>query len=65
MKFSVFFKTPNAVVTAIDTTHHHAGALNKNSLSAMEKVANKFVKFGEQVEIEFDTEEGTATVVPR
>ncbi len=29
-----------------------------------EKLGNKFISYGEYVTIEFDTEEGTATVVP-
>jgi hypothetical protein len=30
----------------------------------MRRVAKRFVKYGEYVTVEFDTEAGTATVVP-
>ena len=77
MKFQVTFKTPDAVEDSIKDAcgslpgnDHEApvikGRLNPyhNDVYACQQVAEKFVSYGEYVTIEFDTEKGTATVIP-
>lgn len=51
MKFSLTFKTP-------DVTDQ----LNEEQLEEAQPLLDKFLTHGEYVEIEFDTELGTATV---
>lgn len=58
MKFTVVFKTPDAVCNAVN-------ALNIDDLEQEDaaQFANKWVEYGEYVRIEFDTNAGTATVL--
>jgi hypothetical protein len=70
MKFIVTFKTPDAVLDAIERELPPAivGNQEEESLRAyeVEKLAEfvaKWVRYGEYVDIEFDTEAGTATVL--
>ena len=59
MKFSITFKTPDAVEEAIyDHTY------DDNKQEEMRALTDKFVRYGELITVEFDTETGTATVVP-
>jgi hypothetical protein len=59
MKFTVTFKTPDAVQYALEELP--AGA---DWRKEAQKVTDKFVEYGEYVRIEFDTQTQTATVVP-
>ena len=75
MKFNVTFKTPDAVYETVkDISEQEACEVvdidencDKQSeiRTELEDFASKWVKFGEIVTIEFDTEKGTAIVVPQ
>lgn len=56
MKFTVTFKNPDAVSSSLQD-------YPEDQREEMEEFANKFLAFGEYVDIEFDTEKGTAKVV--
>jgi len=58
MKFTVTFKTPDAVQHALDELPADA------DWESTQKVLDKFVEYNEYVRVEFDTEKGTATVLP-
>ncbi len=80
MKVLVIFKTPEAVDDAVQEAAGYqcadpAEAANEveaeerqhalaDFRDAARKVIGKFVKYGEYVTVEFDTEAGTATVIP-
>jgi hypothetical protein len=76
MKLKVNFKTPDALSHAImrelfydvedisELTTDGAEALQDHMKDTMKEL-EKWVEFGECVTIEFDTDKGTATVVPR
>lgn len=57
MKFIVFFKTPDAVDYAVED-------LSEEEQDIAKQFARKFVEYGENLQVEFDTEKGTATVLP-
>lgn len=57
MKFTVLFKTPDAVDYSIDHLSYEEKVEAKEA-------AEKFIEYGEYVRIEFDTETKTATVLP-
>lgn len=57
MKFTVTFKTPDAVDYAIED-------LSEEEREEAKETARKFIEYGEYVRIEFDTETKTATVLP-
>jgi hypothetical protein len=57
MKLHITFKTPDAVDYAVD---EHGQEFKEE----IKKTTNKFVRYGELVTIEFDTETQTATVLP-
>jgi hypothetical protein len=77
MKLRVSFKTPDAVEYAIqgelvyaitdeNQNNPDAVAEAREQLKAdLEAVTNKYVRYGEEVTLEFDTETGTAIVVPK
>lgn len=59
MKFIVCFKCPDALYEATRLIY------DEGDREDAEEMARKFVKYGEEVRIEFDTEAGTALVLPR
>jgi hypothetical protein len=77
MKFTVYFKTPDAMHYAIEEaiewvgyeddqppTDSEAAEEEKYKITeAMNAVAEKFMKYGEVITVEFDTEAKTATVL--
>jgi hypothetical protein len=69
MKFIVTFKTPDAVLDAIERELPRAiegteeEGLRAYEAEKLEAFAAKWVRYGEYVDIEFDTEAGTATVL--
>ena len=58
MKFTVTFKTPDAVQYALEELPADA------DWEQAQAVIDKFVEYNEYVRVEFDTEAKTATVVP-
>lgn len=77
MKLRVCFKTPDTVEYAINGALVYAITdENANDPEAVDearhqlkedlkKVTEKYVSYGEEVTLEFDTETGTAIVVPK
>ncbi len=73
MKFTITFKTPDAISEAIDTfleerpwCHSYCPEHcdNPDEVSReMRSVAEEYVKYGEYLTVEFDTEAKTATVI--
>lgn len=59
MKFTVTFKTPDALDEAIIDASQDMADRNK-----MRATAKPFVEYGEYISVEFDTETKTAIVVP-
>ena len=57
MKIKVMFKTPDVLEYALDD-------LSDDDTYDVKQQLKKFIQYGECVTIEFDTEAGTATVVP-
>lgn len=78
MKFTVNFKTPDAVEYALvnEFQYEHPdenglvpvskGRLNKEHAKVSDclDLTDKFVSWGEYIAVEFDSEAGTATVIP-
>jgi hypothetical protein len=74
MKFRVSFKTPDVLADALarvaydpDCDCVDCDRLEEQAAydrASVEEIACKFIKYGEVITIEFDTEQGTATVVP-
>ncbi len=76
MKVRVTFKTPDAVQDSVDREVERAvdhvyrdGAESKQEAAddlrfQAVRAISKWVKYGECVTVEFDTEAGTATVIP-
>lgn len=56
MKFTLMFKTP-------DVLEQLKEDVQSSELEIAEKLASKFLKYDELIEVEFDTEKQTATVV--
>ncbi len=57
MKFTISFKTPDALSDAVED-------VDEADRAAVEAVAGKFIEYGEYVNIEFDTKTGEAKVLP-
>lgn len=55
MKYTITFKTPDAV-------HYATEDMNEDDKAEAQRVASIFVKYGEVVSIEIDTEAETARV---
>jgi len=70
MKFRVTMKTPDALDYALEDLEEqmieHA-FLDKDErdeqINEARDFANRWIKWGEYIEVEFDTKEGTATIV--
>lgn len=56
MKFTVTFKSPDAVDDAL-------ADIPANQRKKAEKICEEFFKYGEYVYVEIDTDAGTATVL--
>jgi CRISPR/Cas system-associated protein Csm6 len=76
MKVVVSLKDPDGFADSVNETvkrevsklgldHDEAAAVEEKRLDKAWKALGKFVQYGEYVTIEFDTDAGTATVVPR
>jgi hypothetical protein len=64
-KITVHFKTPDAVDAAIfDATGTEVHGNPTEEQQEIKDALGKFIQYGESVQIEFDIEAGTATVVP-
>ncbi len=77
MKFTITFKTPDVVTDTVydqikmkmyqeeedisELTEEHYAEIEEQTDREKQKVA-KWIKYGEYVTIEFDTDKGTATV---
>lgn len=59
MKFTLSFKTPDVLDQLNDMID------DPEEKAQADLVANKFLKYGEYVNIEFDTENQTAKVLPK
>jgi len=57
MKIRISFKTPDAVDYAIEH-------LDENVRNEIKEDLATWIKYGESIKIEFDTDEKTATVLP-
>jgi hypothetical protein len=72
MKFRVVFKTPDAVEDALrsdlpepaDEDDEEAVYCLQETIDEAIDFAARWVRYGESVTVEFDTEANTATVVP-
>lgn len=62
-KIRITFKTPDAVSTALSEEFGDLEEENEKAYQEAEEALGKFVKYGELVTIEFDTDEGTAEVL--
>lgn len=60
MKFTVFFKTPDAAYYAMKDVRADGAEAD---VEAAEALMEKFIEYGENISVEFDTDTGTATVV--
>lgn len=56
MKFNISFKTP-------DAAHYALQDIDDEHKDKAEEIIGKFVRYGEYVDIEFDTETGEAKVL--
>lgn len=68
MKFTVLFKTPDAIEYALKDLFRGIPSDSDEHYELLHKAkdtSEKFVSHGEYVNIEFDTETQTATVVPK
>lgn len=58
MKATLFFKTPDVLDQLRDN------GLSKEEITAMIEFIKKYVQYGENVKIRFDSESNTVTVLP-
>jgi hypothetical protein len=76
MKFRITLKDPDGVfdgidaaatesVAELDLPHEERDILRAHRQKTLDAFVNRWVEFGEYIDIEFDTEANTATVVPR
>lgn len=69
MKFTVTFKTPDAVESGIEASLVYAEELSEEAkdseMDKMKSLANRYVEYGEYVTLEFDTDKNSVTVLPR
>ena len=66
MKFQVQFKTPDALHYAITDACGKVELEKREALlDSLNYTANKYVRYGECITVEFDTESQTATVVSK
>jgi len=68
MKMRVSFKTPDAIQDAVAGMMVHAEpdlTYREGLREKLNAVANKYVSYGETITVEFDTDTGIATVVPK
>ena len=75
MKFKVTFKTPDAVTDAVkeaaeqevsEIVDAEERSIQQSELAEqLSDFASTWVKYEEYITVEFDTEKGTATVVPQ
>jgi len=76
MKFRLTFKTNDVLDQAYenvsksmyskcDTDECDCDFFIQESKAEIEKMADKFIRYGELITIEFDSELGTATVIPK
>lgn len=67
MKFSILFKTPDALHYAIaDALEYETDEDKRIELRGrIREVTDKFLSFGESINIEFDSELGTANVLEK
>jgi len=76
MKFTVYLKDPDgfsdgigdavdASIKAMGLDEDEAEAIKEARTQKVSDALGKWVEYGEYVTLEFDTEAGTATVVPR
>ena len=66
MKITLTFKTPDVIANAVDHDHDGKFSDNESLEKAVEEAQRKlakWVKYGEYVAIDFDTDAGTATVL--
>ena len=59
MKFNITFKMPDAVDNVLNATCDMSDAQKAKA----KEVASRFIEYDEYVDIEIDTEKGTATVL--
>jgi len=64
MTIRVTFKTPDAVSYALDRVLDCNDPEEFEQAEVAQKAIDKFVRYGEYITVEFDTDKGTATVVP-
>lgn len=57
MKFIVNFKTPDALFYAIED-------MSEDEKDDAKAVANRWMRHGEMIRVQFSTEDGTAVVLP-
>ena len=63
MKLKVTFKSPDALDCALTDARYNGATME--DLDAVTQLTSRFLQYGEYVTIEFDTESGTATVLPK
>jgi hypothetical protein len=70
MKFLIHFKTPDALDYVIKkhTQFRRDFEVNEEQIeeeiTKLKSVAKKFIKFNEEIKVEFDTDAETATILP-
>lgn len=67
VKFSVIFKTPDAVEYATERLLQDVSnyETREELRQDIKEVTDKYIKYGEYITVEFNTEDKTATVVER
>lgn len=64
MTIEITFKTPDALEDAVDREIPYTGEEeNEDAREALRHFLRRYIKFGECVRVEFDTEAGTARVL--
>jgi len=63
MKFQVTFKTPDAVRDTLKREAEHLDASDPDVEDKLFRFASRWVTWGEQITVEFDTDKETATVL--
>jgi hypothetical protein len=68
MKFQLHFKTPDVLVDVkqdVDDQFENNVPSAEADYQAFLNVTKKFLRYEESITVEFDTEAGTATVIPK
>ena len=64
MKITLSFKTPDVLDDALISMSESDDGLLSDIIEEVEQLAEKYIQYGECLNVELDTDTGEATVIP-